>query len=148
LEYKTKTLGYAAKVKDRISEKFGIKQQVFILDLNWDLCLEEAGMQKLAYREIPRFPAVQRDLAFVVDSVLAYRNVEDTVQQVKIPRLTQMKLFDVFESEKLGTGKKSMAVSFTFQDVEKTLTDKDIDEMMQKIIVTFEKELNAEIRKS
>jgi phenylalanyl-tRNA synthetase beta chain len=63
-------------------------------------------------------------------------------------RLTQTKLFDVFESEKLGAGKKSVAMSFTFQDEEKTLTDKDVDEMMQKIIVTFEKELNAEIRKS
>ena len=65
-----------------------------------------------------------------------------------MPKLTQTKLFDVFESEKLGAGKKSMAMSFTFQDEEKTLTDKDVDEMMQKIIVTFEKELNAEIRKS
>ena len=148
LLFGNKPIGYLARVKNKLCDKFGIRQEVYILDLFWDDCLAEAGIQKLAYREIPRFPAVQRDLAFVVDNFLAYKKVEDTVTRVKIPRLTQMKLFDVFESEKLGAGKKSMAVSFTFQDEEKTLTDKDIDEMMQKIIVTFEKELNAEIRKS
>jgi phenylalanyl-tRNA synthetase beta chain len=74
--------------------------------------------------------------------------VEEILGQTRISRLRQTRLFDVFESEKLGAGKKSMALSFTFLDEEKTLTDKDIDEMMQKIIVTFEKELNAEIRKA
>jgi phenylalanyl-tRNA synthetase beta chain len=84
----------------------------------------------------------------VVDRHLIYSKVEETVKLTRIPRLKQINLFDVFESEKLGAGKKSMALSFTFLDEEKTLTDKDIDEMMQKIIVTFEKELNAEIRKA
>jgi phenylalanyl-tRNA synthetase beta chain len=83
----------------------------------------------------------------VVDHQLEYGMIENVLSRTRITRLKQTRLFDVFESEKLGAGKKSIALSFTFLDEEKTLTDKDIDEMMQKIIVTFEKELNAEIRK-
>lgn len=141
-------LASVGKVKHKIADQFSIRQDVYMADLQWDNCLALAASKKLAYREISKYPAVQRDLAFVVDSILAFKKVEDTVRTVNIPRLTNMKLFDVFESEKLGAGRKSMAVNFTFQDEEKTLTDKDIDEMMQKIIVTFEKDLQAEIRKS
>jgi phenylalanyl-tRNA synthetase beta chain len=141
-------LGSVGRVKQSVAETFGIKQEVYVLDLLWDNCLAAAEKQKLRYKEIPKYPAVQRDLAFVVNNSLSYAEVEGAVNRVRIGRLANMKLFDVFESEKLGVGKKSMAMSFTFQDEEKTLTDKDIDDMMQKIIVTFEKELNAEIRKS
>jgi phenylalanyl-tRNA synthetase beta chain len=66
---------------------------------------------------------------------------------VKLPTLTGIKLFDVFESEKLGADKKSMAVSFTFQDSDKTMTDADVEKMMDKLMKMFEKELGAEIRK-
>lgn len=142
------TLGTVGKVSPKVADQFNVKQDVYVVDLLWDKCLGLASTQQLHYREIPRFPAVQRDLAFVVDNTLDYFQIDGLVKKAKIPRLTQTKLFDVFESEKLGAGKKSMAMSFTFQDEEKTLTDKDVDEMMQKIIVTFEKELNAEIRKS
>ena len=141
-------VGILGKVRQKVADQFSIRQDVYMADLLWDNCLAATAEKKLAYREIAKYPAVQRDLAFVVDSILAYKKVEDTVRSVNIPRLSNIKLFDVFESEKLGAGKKSMAVNFTFQDEEKTLTDKDIDEMMQKIIVTFEKQLNAEIRKS
>jgi phenylalanyl-tRNA synthetase beta chain len=69
------------------------------------------------------------------------------VEKLKINQLLDMRLFDVFESEKLGSGKRSMAISFTFLDKEKTLTDKEIDGMMNKIMMALEKDLNAEIRK-
>jgi len=141
-------LGSLGRVRDGVAAAFGIRQDVYALDLLWEQCLEQAAGKTLRYREIPKYPAVQRDLAFVVENGLAFAQVEEAVNRVNIGRLKDMKLFDVFESEKLGAGRKSMALSFTFQDEEKTLTDKDIDEMMQKIIVTFERELNAEIRKS
>ena len=69
------------------------------------------------------------------------------MHKIRNDKLQEVKLFDIFESEKLGTDKKSMAISFTFLDKEKTLTDKEIDEWMNKIIETLEKEVNAEIRK-
>ena len=78
---------------------------------------------------------------------MPYETVEKTVNKIKIARLQSMQLFDVFESEKLGSGKKAMAVSFTFLDREKTLTDKEIDSMMNSIMASFENELQAEIRK-
>jgi phenylalanyl-tRNA synthetase beta chain len=136
------------KVNNNLMSRFDIKQEVYVADILWENCIKLVERTKLSYQEIPRFPAVQRDLAFVVDRHLIYSKVEEAVKMTRIPRLKQINLFDVFESEKLGAGKKSMALSFTFLDEEKTLTDKDIDEMMQKIIVTFEKELNAEIRKA
>jgi phenylalanyl-tRNA synthetase beta chain len=136
------------KVNGQLMSRFDIKQDVYVADILWENCVKLAEKTRLSYKEIPRFPAVQRDLAFVVDRHLIYSKVEETVKMTRIPRLKQINLFDVFESEKLGAGKKSMALSLTFLDEEKTLTDKDIDEMMQKIIVTFEKELNAEIRKA
>ena len=135
------------KVSRGMLNKFDIRQDVYYADILWSACIDIANSVSLSYREIPRFPAVQRDLAFVVDRSLAYGRVETAASKAGVKKLRSLKLFDVFESEKLGHEKKSMAVSFTFLDEEKTLTDKEVDEMMQKIIVNFEKELNAEIRK-
>ncbi len=73
--------------------------------------------------------------------------MDKATKGAKINKLQSVNLFDVFENEKLGAGKKSMAISFTFLDEEKTMTDKDIDAMMGRIIASYEKELNAEIRK-
>lgn len=141
-------LGSIGKVNAEMSARFDIKTEVFVADLLWENALMLAKKATLRYTEIPRFPAVQRDLAFVVDRHLVYSNVEAVVLANRLTKLRQVSLFDVFESEKLGAGKKSMALSFTFQDEEKTLTDKDIDAMMNKIIGSLEKELQAEIRKN
>ncbi|TMI70815.1 MAG: phenylalanine--tRNA ligase subunit beta [Bacteroidetes bacterium] len=126
---------------------FDIKQPVFFAGLNWALLSDLASKQKPVIEEIPRFPAVQRDVAMIVPRQLAYEEVEKSVQKIRLNKLQDMKLFDIFESEKLGSNKKSMAVSFTFQDEEKTLTDKEIDDWMKKIMAALEKELQAEIRK-
>ena len=98
-------------------------------------------------KELPKYPAVQRDLAMVVAKELAWDKVDTTVQKLKLEKLREVKLFDIFESEKLGKDKKSMAVNFTFLDEEKTLTDKEIDGWMGTIMSRLEKELQAEIRK-
>jgi len=127
--------------------KFDIKQPVFFAGLNWALLSELSIKQKTIIKEIPRFPVVQRDIAIIVPKQLQYEEVEKTVQKIKLDKLQTVKLFDIFESEKLGADKKSMAVNFTFLDEEKTLTDKEIDGWMNKIMTTLEKELQAEIRK-
>lgn len=141
-------LGNIGKMNNAMSVRFDIKADVYVADLLWEQILTLAGNTALRYKEVARFPAVQRDLAFVVDRHLVYSKVEATVQAIRLPKLRQISLFDVFESEKLGAGKKSMALSFMFQDEEKTLTDKDIDDMMNKIIGSLETELHAEIRKN
>jgi phenylalanyl-tRNA synthetase beta chain len=134
-------------VKKPILGRFDIKQPVWYADLNWELILK--GVKKLAVKAIglPRQLPVQRDLALVVPRSTAYEALEKTLQKIRLDKLKDVQLFDVFESEKLGAGKKSFAVSFTFLDEEKTLTDKEIDGMMSRIMTTMEKELNAEIRK-
>lgn len=137
----------AGLVHSDITKKFDIKQSVWYAEFEWERIIFYASQLKSSYSEIPRFPAVQRDLAVVIDKQLPYEAVEKAVEKAGIKKLQSVKLFDVFESDKLGTAKKSFAVSFTFLDKEKTLTDNEIDSMMQKIMHTFEKELSAEIRK-
>ena len=137
----------AGEVKKNILDKFGIKQPVFFAGLNWALLADIAAKQTKAVKELPKYPAVQRDLAMIVAKELPWEQVHQTVQKIKLNKLQDIKLFDIFESEKLGAGKKSVAVNFTFLDEEKTLTDKEIDGWMSKIMSTLEKDLQAEIRK-
>jgi len=135
------------EVEKADTAKMDIKQPVFFADINWDKIIKLTKKQKLMYAEITKYPAVQRDLAIVVDKTLTYEQIENATYLIKLNKLKNLNLFDVFESEKLGIDKKSMAVSFTFLDEGKTLTDKEIDSMMSKIIASYEKELGAEIRK-
>ena len=138
------TLGTVSK---KSLAQFDIKQPVFYVDINWDTVVGLHKKQKISYAEIAKFPAVQRDLAIVVDKAIAYEQVEKATAAAKVNKLHSVNLFDIFENEKLGANKKSMAINFTFLDEEKTMTDKDIDAMVGKIIASYEKELNAEIRK-
>lgn len=137
----------AGVVNKKALTGFDIKQAVFFADFNWDILSGLSANNKQSFKEIPKFPAVQRDLALVVAKQLPFGDVEKTVQKVRLPQLQGIRLFDIFESDKLGEGKKSVAISFTFQDEEKTLTDKEIDGWMNKIRATLEKDLQAEIRK-
>ena len=134
-------------VENAVTKKFDIKQPVYYGEIEWQALCGLAAKQKSGYKEIPRFPAVQRDLAIVIDKNLSYEKVEQSVAKAGIKKLQSLKLFDLFESDKLGKDKKSFAINFTFIDTEKTLTDAEIDGMMQKIMKTFEQDLSAEIRK-
>ena len=133
---------HAAELK-----RFDIKQPVFYVDLLWEPLLELARKNQIRFKELPRQLPVYRDLAIIVDSRLTWNTVENSVKKLKLEKLQDVKLFDIFESEKLGKDKKSLAISFTFLDAEKTLTDKEIDGMMSKLMQSLEKEVQAEIRK-
>ncbi len=147
VKIKNDVVGTLGPVLHKTLAEFDIKQPVFYADLDWDKLMAFTKKLKIQYAEIPKYPAVQRDLAIVVDKATAYEAVEKATYNARIGKLKNLNLFDVFESEKLGPNKKSLAISFTFQDEEKTMTDKEIDGMMGKIIASYEKELNAEIRK-
>ena len=127
--------------------RFDIKQPVFYADLNWDRLLELNKKNNIQHKDVSKYPAVNRDLAIIVNNALPFEAVEKATAAARVNKLTSISLFDIFESEKIGAGKKSMAISFTFLDEEKTMTDKEIDSMMNKIIGAYEKELGAEIRK-
>ncbi|MBS1760165.1 MAG: phenylalanine--tRNA ligase subunit beta [Bacteroidetes bacterium] len=141
------TIAAAGQVKKTIAEKFGIKQSVFYATLNWMELINLAKKQNTPVSELPKYPAVQRDLAMIVAKDLKWEQVQQTLQKIKLATLKEVNLFDIFESEKLGADKKSLAINFTFLDEEKTLTDKEIDGWMKKILTSLETELNAEIRK-
>ncbi len=143
---KTESVAVIGTVPKTLLDRFGIKQPVWYADINWEKWIQLNKKTQLQYRELSKFPVVERDLAIIVDQSLKYEAIESATAAAKVSRLTGINLFDIFESDKLGVGKKSMAVSFTFLDEEKTLTDKEIDSMMNRIIAVYEKELGAEIR--
>lgn len=128
-------------------KQFDIKQPVYFADINWTALTLLASKTKLEYKEIPRFPAVERDLAIVIAKAVTYAEVEKTIFTAKVNRLKSVALFDVFESEKIGADKKSLALNFVFQDDEKTLTDQETEKMMSILIAALEKQFSAEIRK-
>ncbi len=137
----------AGEVDSSILQKFDIRQPVFFADIYWDNLVDLAGRKTIVFSELPRQVPVNRDLALVVEKSLPFEKIEKAVYGIGLEKLRKVQLFDIFESEKLGKDKKSMAISFTFLDYEKTLTDKEIDAMMNRIMKTAEEELKAEIRK-
>ena len=126
--------------------QFGIKQPVFIATLQWEPFVARATAQRISFKELNRFPPVERDLSIVIDKTVNYQQVEHAILQLKLPKLSATRLFDVFESDKLGAGKKSLAIHFVFTDVEKTLTDSEIEQMMQKIQEALQKQVGAQLR--
>lgn len=141
-----KKIGKLGNVSQKILKQFGIKEPVLFADFVWDDIILMQEKNNLTYREISKFPAVQRDLAIIVDKQITYSHIESTIKENNISSLKNIKLFDIFESEKIGVDKKSMAVNFTFSDETKTLADSDTDSMMKKIILSLEKHLKATIR--
>ncbi|MGH2647576.1 MAG: phenylalanine--tRNA ligase subunit beta, partial [Ginsengibacter sp.] len=141
-----KPIAEIGSVKKSILEKFSIKQPVFYAYINWQEFLLSTKTKPISFGEIPKFPQVQRDLSLIVDKTISYQSLEESVKTLKISKLKEYRLFDIFESEKLGANKKSMAISFTFSDKEKTLTDEETDAMMNEIINSIEKNTSAEIR--
>ena len=139
-------VGHFGAVSKKLLKQFDIKHAVFFADIDMDLLLEQKT-KPIQYKEIPKFPVVNRDLALVVDKNVSYAQIEQIALANKMEQLKSVNLFDIFESEKLGAGKKSMAVSFTFLDENKTLTDVEIDGYMNKLVADYEKNINAEIRK-
>lgn len=142
-----RNIGVAGMISAKKAAAHDVKQPVFYADLYWDEWAAQQKSKEIRYKEIAKFPAVERDLALVVDKTISYAEIEKTVEAAKIIQLRSVRLFDVFESEKLGANKKSMAVNFTFLDETKTLTDKEIESFMNKITGLYQKNLGAEIRK-
>ena len=127
-------------------EKLGVKEAVFYAEFNWDLVLKYLGHQPIQYKSVIKFPTVRRDLALLLDQSVEYDQINRIAKETEKRILKETNLFDVYEGKKLAEGKKSYAVSFFFQDENKTLTDKHIDKVMERMITAFKKELNAELR--
>ncbi len=130
----------------KILKMTGIEQDVYYAEFSWENILKAVKNHTISFTPMPKFPAVKRDLALLLDKKTGFKEVRDIAMRTEKNLLKAVNLFDVYEGEKLGADKKSYAVSFTLQDEEKTLTDKQIDKIMNKLMGTYKHLLNAEIR--
>ena len=132
-------------VKKSILKHFGIKQEVFFADFNWATILKLIS-NKIKFTDIPKYPEVRRDLALLIDQAVSYESIYTIAKQTEKSLLKNIDLFDVYEGQNLPEGKKSYALSFSIQDSSKTLTDEQIDKIMNKLQKNFETELGAVLR--
>ena len=146
LSTKDKVLVDFGRVNKSILKEFGIEQEVLYADFNWDLIIKLAKNNRFVFQEIPKFPSVRRDFALLIDQSVRFDAITEIAYQVDKKILKSVNLFDVYEGKSLPEGKKSYAVSFTFQDAFKTLTDKQIDKTMSKFLKQFEDQLGAVLR--
>lgn len=134
-------------VHTSVLKEMDIENEVFYADFNWEMLLKSIRNNAIKYKEVSKYPSVRRDLAMLVEESIGFSELEKIAIKTDKKLLRDVNVFDVYKGEKLPEGKKSYALSFTFQDEEKTLTDKQIDALIQKLIINFEKEANAEVRK-
>lgn len=130
----------------RLLKKVDIGNPVYYADIWWNSVVKMASKKTVSYHEISKYPAVSRDLALLLDKNVKFSEIERIARQTEKKYLKSVELFDVYEGKNLPEGKKSYAVNFILQDEEKTLNDKQIDSMMNKLIANLKKELNAELR--
>ncbi len=140
-------IGHFGVLKSAIGKKYGVDQEVLYADIYWDSILKLlANRPALQVQPIVKFPAVRRDFALLLDEHVKFAKIEELAFATDKKLLKEVGLFDVYQGKNLPEGKKSYAVSFTFLNEKKTLTDKQVDKVMSKLRQRFEKELNAELR--
>ncbi len=142
----SKTLVSFGKVAKTICSAFEIKQDVYFADFNWDQVMKELKKHSTKFEGLPKYPEVKRDLSMVLEKTVSYDQIRTAALKAERKLLRNIILFDVYEGDKIESGKKSYAVSFTLRDDEKTLTDQQIEKIMSNIQRTLEKETGAQIR--
>ena len=133
-------------VSRAIQKRFGIQNEVFYADINWAQLCKAVKKHAVHYEEVSKFPAVSRDLSLLIDTKTEFAEIERIARNTEKKLLKSVELFDVYEGKNLPEGKKSYAVNFILQDPDKTLNDKAIDAIMNKLINNIKKQLGAELR--
>lgn len=133
-------------LKKSIQKHFGIPSEVLYADFNWDLLLKLAQDNSILFNNIPKYPEVRRDFALLLNNDVNFESIYNLAFKTEKELLKEVNLFDVYQGKNLPEGKKSYAVSFTIQDEHKTLTDKQIDKLMNRLQTKFEEELGAALR--
>ena len=148
LEYTLNSLPIATfgKVSGSVLKKFDIKQDVFYASLEWEKLIALTAGNSVLFKDIPKFPEVRRDLALLIDKKIRFSEIEELAYITEPKLLKQVNLFDVYSGEKIDKNKKSYAVSFMLQDDAKTLTDTEIERIMNKLIRAYTEKLEAVIR--
>ena len=123
-----------------------VSGEVYFAEINWTALMKLTRKNKVEYKELSKYPAVSRDLALLIDKQTEFEQIEKIAFQTEKKLLKRVELFDVYEGKNLPEGKKSYAVNFILQDEQKTLNDKQIDGIMQKLIKNLTEKLGAELR--
>jgi phenylalanyl-tRNA synthetase beta chain len=139
-------VGQMGWINKATKKHLGIKQDVFIADLDWDALVNNLKLNKVVYKEIPKTFEVRRDFSLLLDQHVSFAELEKTARQIDKKLLKKVHLFDVYEGKNLEEGKKSYAISYYFQDAEQTLKDEQIDAIMTKIRAEYEGKLGAQLR--
>ena len=133
-------------VKPSLARKFDVRQPVFAAEINWNTLFELVRRDKVKFTELPRFPEVRRDLAILLDEEVDYASLRRAAFKSARNLLKDVTLFDVYRGDKIPSGKKQYALSFVLQDKDRTLTDTDTENAVNRIMTTFRKEFGAELR--
>ena len=141
-----KTLAEYGKLSHKITHEMGIDQEVFYAEINWTAVVKAIKKNKIEFKHLSKYPAVSRDLALLVDDSVEFAQIEQIARQTEKKLLKSVTLFDVYQGKNLPAGKKSYAVNFQLEDEERTLTDKQIEAMMQKLVHNLTTKLGAELR--
>ena len=136
-------MGVLAK---KVQKAADIDTPVYYCEMNWTALMKLLRNKQVLFTEIAKYPAVSRDLALLIDQNVEFAQIEEIARQTEKKLLKKVELFDVYEGKNLPAGKKSYAVNFILQDAEKTMGDKQIDAIMQKLIANLKKQLGAELR--
>ena len=139
-------LAVLGTVNPQLARKFGVKQPVFAAEINWPALFELVRRDKVAFKELPKFPEVHRDLALLLDESVRYADLRAAAFKQAKKLLKQVRLFDVYRGDKIPEGKKQYALSFVIQDPERTLTDQDTERVMDRLLATFQNEFGAQLR--
>ena len=141
-----KTVAVLGQVNSALARKFGVKQPVFAAEINWQVLFELVKRDKVAFKEMPRFPEVRRDLALLLDEGVSYDALRTAAFKAAGKLLKHVGLFDVYRGDKIPAGKKQYALSFVIQDLDKTLTDADTERVMDRLLKTFQNQFGAVLR--
>lgn len=146
MTYNKKSYGIMGLISNELLKKFNIEQEVYCIELNWQQLAKDALSETIHYEEIAKFPSVSRDFALLVDQNVQFEDLQKLAFKTERKILKSVTLFDVFEGKSLPKGKKSYGINFNFQDQNKTLTDKQVDKVMEKLLQNFKKDFEAELR--
>ena len=141
-----KTIARLGKVSSKLLKKFDIEQEAFYAEIEIEECQNLRNTENLRFKDIPKFNKIRRDLALLIDKNTSYADLYQSVKKNNFPFIKNINLFDVYEGKNLPAGKKSYALSFELLNEEKTLEEKEISEVMNKLVSLFKKEFNAELR--
>ena len=146
LVYRKKSFGVMGLLSKKVVAQFEIDQEVYYAELDWQALLKKSFSEGVTFEEISKYPIMRRDFALLVDEATPFEELQKTALQTEQKILKEVQLFDVYQGKNLPKGKKSYGLSFSFQDNKKTLTDPQVDKVMEKLKANFEKQFGAELR--